>query len=107
LVPVLQHRLLSFKGLGQRLQLLGELLDAPDEKPLLVDLLLEVRKEVRAGVCEHDWYYIIKFMRKEDEFAGEAGGESVQVALRVRPLNPTESMRGDSVCVEVVGPNTI
>lgn len=35
------------------------------------------------------------------------GGQSVQVALRVRPLNPTEVARGDSICVDVVGSNTI
>lgn len=35
------------------------------------------------------------------------GGESVKVALRVRPMNSLELSRGDEYCVKATGDNSI
>ena len=35
------------------------------------------------------------------------GGESVKVALRIRPMNNLEKSRGDEYCVKVVNENSI
>lgn len=35
------------------------------------------------------------------------GGESVKVALRVRPMNNLERSRGDNYCVKSTGDNSI
>jgi len=38
---------------------------------------------------------------------GLLGGESVKVALRIRPMNNLEKSRGDENCVKVVSENSI